>query len=132
MMVQGHVVRDGRDCVELAIPGRSADSVTRMVVDPSRGYAPVDIVDEYRGDVTSHLTIDYVADNRLGWRISEWEVAHFGGERGQATLVQRGKVLRYSINRSLDEKIFQFDFPPGAEVTDYTGPRERRYVVPKK
>lgn len=117
-MTREKSVVDQRPCVVLR---KSQDGVTETCfVDVERNYSILRYhMAAPNNPVHLQLTISYKNDERHGWVPSQWTVnsqlPRGGLDESTVTIVRS-----YEINATIKLGTFQFEFPRGTQVTDYT------------
>ena len=135
---QDYVALEGRglvgtkSCVRLRSKKESGESKGTFWVDPENGFALLRYTLEETG--TTVLKVDFTYDesdrrDRLPTGCAIVAVHSDGRLEQSITLTVRECV----INRPIDPRQFQFDFPPGTWVRDFTRPSElgntTQYIV---
>jgi hypothetical protein len=120
---------DGFECVELSVPAKGKFPWRVLIhADPSRDYAPLEYIEENAGNVVRQLTVQYVQDTKVGWRVSAWSDISFNS-KGLLTDSVVCKVKNCSINEAIPESTFMLEFPVGARVCDVTSGEKQYYTV---
>jgi len=114
---QLHVSRDGHDCVEVSLPQSSLAWKILIYADAARDYLPLQFVHQNNGRVTYDLSIQYVRDETVGWRVSAWSDKFFSTS-GAVARSSCYDVKRCSINKPLDDGVFAIEFPNGTHVIE--------------
>ena len=98
-----------------------------MLIDPTRDFVPVHFQTTRNAGFIDELSIKYVPDRTIGFRVSEWSdkvVYHSGAITSRSC-----KVMHCSINKPLGDDVFAIHFPKGAEVVQIDGEQRRYYVI---
>jgi hypothetical protein len=105
---------EDRRVVELVIPSDATPlALCMMYVDPDKGFSPVRAIEVFKGVPRRDVTLDYVEDDRVGWRLSSWSYA-WGAPRDVSQ--SQGAVERCIVNEEIDDSIFGIQFPIGTHV----------------
>jgi hypothetical protein len=129
-VINQDVARKGHRCVEVTMPYRAVNSTrtARVFVDPSRSFVPIALVLEKDARVEREFSVDYVADESMDWFVSKWTDRQFNSRR-KVIESRVGRVRRVSINRPIDDSVFELEFPEGAHVVVRKGERREPHVV---
>jgi hypothetical protein len=89
---------------------------------------PLELVVGNEGVVWRDLSIEYVPDKAVGWRVSAWNDKRF---RASDVLEESRswEVKRCSVNEPLDDGLFTFEFPKGAHVAENDGKATKYFIV---
>jgi hypothetical protein len=114
---QNDVKYDGISCVEVQTPTRNPKWRYLILVDPARDDVPLKFTQEFEGKPRRVLTMEYAAEEKLGWRPAKWYDKWFDSN-GHMTQSTNGTVKRCSINTAPGEGVFQLEFPEGTEISN--------------
>jgi len=120
--------RDGHDCAELSIPRRNPSWRALIYVDRSRGYIPLQFLEELNGVVRREVSIQYVPHEAVGSRVSAWNDKWFNGS-GILNRSSSAKVKRCSINQPLGDEVFTLEFPEGTHFIEGEEETSKRFVA---
>lgn len=126
----GRVVEvNGRKCNEFQMDDRTSKSIHRMLLDPERDHMLVRlVVTEDKGVVSLRLDVEYQADSVLGWVPKKWE--YISRTRTDQTITSVScQLTSFTANLVLPADEFDAAFPPRTKVNDFTGEKERAYVI---
>lgn len=115
-------VVDGQQCVML----RHNDWV--VWVDPARQFIPLRLHENRRGVMVRSLDIGYTRHDQLGWAPRKFKDVWLG-DTGIVYSSIDAVVSDCSINRSIPDDTFKFDYPYGTWVRNYD--TNERYLVRK-
>lgn len=112
----------GRTCVILdeIDPGGSG-ILYRLWVDPERNFIALRKEMGSETHVNSLLDVEYIEDSPGDWVPHHWTDQYYGrDESGKPVLVDTSdyNVTDYALNGDIDDKLFEFEFPPGTVVKD--------------
>ena len=93
-----------------------------MHLNGSRGFIPISLRTELRGQTYRTLSLEYSQHERLGWVPRTWEDHSLFDEDGKPSTTLRCEVLQFEINVPLEERIFTIEFPEGAHAARFAGP----------
>jgi hypothetical protein len=116
---------DGFKCIEVVWANKRG--VAHIFVDAARGHLPVKFVTEGNGKVGTDFHIKYKQQEDFGWVLSESFVRLYDS-RGEKTTERDVVVQNCEINKKLNKKLFEIDFPVGTPITEQT-PDGERYSV---
>jgi hypothetical protein len=125
---QLHAYRDGRDCVEVSIPCNSPSWRILVYADTSRGYLPLQFVQQDKDVVRRDVSIQYVRDEAAGWRVSAWNDKWFS-RSGVMEKSSRCTVTQCTINKPLDDGVFVIEFPVGTNVDEHDGDTTKCFIA---
>jgi len=125
---QAHAFRGGHACVELSTPRRNPSWRALLYVDPSRECIPLQWIEEYKGVVRTDLSIEYVSDEGVGWRVSAWHQKRFDGS-GTLDSSSTCEITRCAINERVADDVFTIEFPTGAHVAEHDGDTAKYYIA---
>jgi hypothetical protein len=112
-----HVEVSGRETLELIYPIQGSDrAINRIYVDEAKDYHIAKLIYSFGGVAYRTMEIDYVADDRIGWRPRTWRSTLLT-ETGHAEQVVKNVVTACSVNEPLDGR-FKVEFPVGTNVND--------------
>jgi hypothetical protein len=98
-------------------------------VDATRDYIALRKEMGSGGIVVSRLDIEYVPDDLMGWRPQRWSESMFSSGPGNELIsTSNYEVTNWQFNEPVADNEFEFDFPVGTEVQDYSN-GEYRYLV---
>ena len=133
-VVQSHKVRGEYDCTELLIPAvtKHPNLVSpwraRVYVDATREYLPRGLVLENAGNVRRDISIEYIANEKVGWLVSHWSYNQFNSS-GDVVMSSSGRVTRSSVNEPIEDSAFELTFPAGTHVEELMGDDVRKFIV---
>jgi hypothetical protein len=106
----------GRKCFEVWASGRGG-MLTKLWVDPVRGYLPARIVLTADSTDLATLDVEYGEQADVGWVPLSWSLV-MRQPKGWISETARTKVTRHEINVDIPQKEFDPEFPVGTFVVN--------------
>jgi hypothetical protein len=125
----------GRPCLILEqISQADLGFLWRIWVAPDLDYCAVRKQAGRGSMVFAQLDIEYERDHATGvWAPATWSDIYNGEDRetGEPVLISTStyRMEEFASNPVIDAATFEFVFPPGTEVQDYTGETQTSYIV---
>jgi hypothetical protein len=113
-------------CRRIRVP-RGPRLTGAIDADPKRDWTPVRWQTWADGKPSTVVTIGYRHDEGFGPVVSEWEITRYN-EAGRHESTSRGRVIRYDLNRDIDDSSFTVKFPVGTHVVEKWRNRNRYYI----
>lgn len=84
--------------------------------DAEKNFSLVRRRDVFDGKTANLLNVQYTEDEAVAWVPKSWQVDRY--IKGRLIDHSEAKVVSLKINGPVDDAVFQFNFPPGTEISD--------------
>ena len=118
----------GNRLLEIKLPTSTPERQNLLHVDVSRGYLPVRIETKRREQTMILVTLTYVEDPDVGWRIAAWTESNMNS-RSSRDRTRHGAVERFEVNRPIADEVFELVFPEGTHVYELIAEESNAHYV---